>query len=112
MDEVLVNRLGGLSLPRKSVVWLPDRPDMIVDVYRGRKHNNNNNKCNALQIHKSRTTTYRPSANGQVERYNRTLMDAVNVSLANRKISVTFIYTKLQEPLCHLSTGGQSILPL
>ena len=32
--------------------------------------------CNALQIHKSRTTTYRPSANGQAERYNRTLMDA------------------------------------
>lgn len=33
--------------------------------------------CTALQIHKSRTTTYRPSANGQAERYNRTLMDAV-----------------------------------
>ena len=35
--EVLVNRLGGLSLPRKSVVRLTDRPDMILDVYRGRK---------------------------------------------------------------------------
>ena len=35
--EVLVNRLGGLSLPRKSVVRLTDRPDMTVDVYRGRK---------------------------------------------------------------------------
>lgn len=33
--------------------------------------------CEILQIHKSRTTTYRPSANGQVERFNRTLMDAV-----------------------------------
>ena len=32
-----VNRLGGLSLPRKSVVRLTDRPDMTVDVYRGRK---------------------------------------------------------------------------
>ena len=30
-----------------------------------------------LQIHKSRTTPYRPSGYGQVERYNRTLMDAV-----------------------------------
>ena len=37
MHEVLVNRLGGLSLPRKSVVRLTDRPDMIFDVYRGRK---------------------------------------------------------------------------
>ena len=37
MHEVLVNCLGGLSLPRKSVVRLTDRPDMTLDVYRGRK---------------------------------------------------------------------------
>ena len=37
MHEVLVNRLGGLSLPKKSVVRLTDRPDMTLDVYRGRK---------------------------------------------------------------------------
>ena len=37
MHEVLVNRLGGLSLPRKIVVRLTDRPDMTLDVYRGRK---------------------------------------------------------------------------
>ena len=37
MHEVLVNRLGGLSLPRKSVVRLTDRPDMALDVYRGRE---------------------------------------------------------------------------
>ena len=45
VHEVLVNRLGGLSLPRKSVVRLTDRPDMTLDVYRGRKttiqYNNN-----------------------------------------------------------------------
>ena len=35
--EVLVNRLEGLSLPRKSAVRLTDRPDMTLDVYRGRK---------------------------------------------------------------------------
>ena len=40
MHEVLVNRLGGLSLPRKSVVRLTDRPDMTLDVYRGRKTTN------------------------------------------------------------------------
>ena len=37
MHEVLVNRLGGLSLPRKSVVRLTDRPEMTLDVNRGRK---------------------------------------------------------------------------
>ena len=35
--EVLVNRLGGLSLPRKRVVRLTGRPDMTLDVYHGRK---------------------------------------------------------------------------
>ena len=34
MHEVLVNHLGGLSLPRKSVVRLTDRPDMTLGVYR------------------------------------------------------------------------------
>ena len=37
MHEVLVNRLGGLSLSRKSVARLTDRPDMTLDVYYGRK---------------------------------------------------------------------------
>ena len=37
MHEVLINRLGGLSLPRKSVVRLTDGPDMALVVYRGRK---------------------------------------------------------------------------
>ena len=37
MHEVLDNRLGGLSLPRKSVVRLTDRPDMTLDVYHRRK---------------------------------------------------------------------------
>ena len=46
MHEVLVNRLGGLSLPRKSVVRLTDRPDMTLDVYRGRK---TTMQCNASE---------------------------------------------------------------
>ena len=37
VQEILVNSLGGLSLPRKSVVRLTDRPDMTFDVYHGRK---------------------------------------------------------------------------
>ena len=37
MPEVLFNRLGRLSLPRKSVVRLTDLPDMTLDVYHGHK---------------------------------------------------------------------------
>ena len=52
MHEVLVNRLGGLSLPRKSVVRLTDRPDMTLDVYRGRKTTNQQINNNAqMQSH-------------------------------------------------------------
>ena len=37
MHEVLVKHLEGLSLSRKSVIRLTDRPDMTLDVYPGRK---------------------------------------------------------------------------
>ena len=37
----MVNRLGGLSLPRKSVVKLTDRPDMTLDVNGGCKTTKN-----------------------------------------------------------------------
>ena len=37
VHKVLVNRLGGLSLPRKSVVRLTDCPDMTSAVYCGCK---------------------------------------------------------------------------
>ena len=47
MHEVLVSRLGGQSLPRKSVVRLTDRPDMTLDVYRGRK-TTMQQQCNIL----------------------------------------------------------------
>ena len=48
MHEVLINRLGGLSLPRKSVVRLTDRPDMTLDVYRGRKTTMQQNATNVI----------------------------------------------------------------
>ena len=41
--------------------------------------------CKVLEIHKTRTTPYRPSSNGQVERYNRTLMDAVRCFIGKSK---------------------------
>ena len=41
--------------------------------------------CKALAIHKTRTTPYRPASNGQVERYNRTLMDAVRCYIEGKQ---------------------------
>ena len=61
MHEVLVNRLGGLSLPRKSVVRLTDRPDMTLDVYRGRKTTKQTNKQghgDLLKIHVNPSKMY------------------------------------------------------
>ena len=37
MHKVLVNCLGGQSLPRKSVVMLTDHPNMTLAVYHGLK---------------------------------------------------------------------------
>ena len=34
--EIMVNRLGGLSLPKKDMVRLADCPEMTIGVYRGR----------------------------------------------------------------------------
>ena len=51
MHEVLVKRLGGLSLPRKNVVRLTDRPDMTLDVYRGRKTSMQQEKLIFIILH-------------------------------------------------------------
>ena len=51
VHEVLVNRLGGLSLPRKSVVRLTDRPDMTLDVYRGHKTTNQHQQQSGITYH-------------------------------------------------------------
>ena len=51
MHEVLVNRLGGLSLPRKSVVRLTERPDMTLDVYRGRKTTNQIKNIQSVSVY-------------------------------------------------------------
>ena len=50
VHKVLVNHLGGLSLPRKSVVRLIDHPDMTLDVYRGRKTIQQQSLANVVSI--------------------------------------------------------------
>ena len=58
MHEVLVNRLGGLSLPRKSVVRLTDRPDMTLDVYRGRKTTIQQQQSNSTSTEQPATLSF------------------------------------------------------
>ncbi len=41
--------------------------------------------CQLLQIHKTRTTPYRPQCNGQCERFNRTLLAMVKAYLDDRQ---------------------------
>ena len=41
--------------------------------------------CKVLEIHKTRTTPYRPSSNGQVEGYNRVLMDALRCYIGDKQ---------------------------
>lgn len=64
--------------------------------------------CALLKINKTRTTAYRPSANGQVERYNRTLMDAVRCFVGDKQetwdIFLPQIAGALRSSVCR-STG-------
>ena len=80
MHEVLFNRLGGLSLPRKSVVRLTDRPDMTLDVYRGRKKNKNNNLVTILPGRQPKDYRYTVF-------YERATLDFLFASLAGRRSS-------------------------
>ena len=58
MHEVLVNRLGGLSLPRKRVVRLTDRPDMTLDIYHGRKTTMQQKQSNSLHAAMAMVRTF------------------------------------------------------
>ena len=59
MHEVLVNPFGGLSLPRKSVVRLTDRPGMTLDVYRGRKTTTQQQQQSKHEMKKKTIKTYK-----------------------------------------------------
>jgi transposase InsO family protein len=41
--------------------------------------------CQLLEISKTRTTLYRPCANGQIERYNRTILQAIRCYFKNAR---------------------------
>lgn len=64
-------------------VWFGYPFEMFTDQGRDFESKLFRKVCSLLQIHKSRTTHYRPSGNGQVERYN-TLVDAVRCYLDNQ----------------------------
>ena len=78
MHEVLVNRLGGLSLPRKRVVRLTGRPDMTLDAYRGRK-----------------TTMQQPTICNLCKTYNLAGYHG-NQIVKNRKKYILYVYFKIR----------------
>ena len=45
MHDVLVNGLGGVSLPGKSVARLTDHPNMTIDAYHGRRRTTATTHC-------------------------------------------------------------------
>ena len=87
MHEVLVNRLGGLSLPRESVVRLTDRPDMTLDVYRGRK-TTIQQQPNGGSMTKHRTTKHRKAKTRKrknIERLNIEKKDRKKFEITSKK---------------------------
>ena len=84
MHEVLVNRLGGLSLHRKSVVRLTDCPDMTLDVYRGRKTTQQQYTdlmVNGYTLRESSSTTSAPlQSKGELMQYPRRLSPSMRQS--------------------------------
>jgi transposase InsO family protein len=69
--------------------------------------------CELLHIHKARTTPYRPSANGQVERCNRTLMAAVRCFIGKKpKSRKELIHCGSCRFLCTLGRQGDALYPL
>jgi hypothetical protein len=54
------------------------------------------NLCERMGIHNTQTTFFRPSCNGQVERFNRTLMDALRCFVSRTPAVWDEFYPKLQ----------------
>ena len=81
MHKVLVNRLGGLSLPRKSVVRLTDRPDMTLDVYRGRKTTMQQQRGSILEVGKGNLQSKEISSFGSQKRHQHIFGGGVNFGL-------------------------------
>ena len=64
--------------------------------------------CDLLEIAKTRTTPYRPSANGQVERYNRLLLQTIRCTLERSQIDWDKHLSLLAGAICsmeHRQTG-------
>ena len=81
--RMCTNRLGGLSLPRKSVVRLTDRPDMTLDVYRGRKTTQQQQQPLSLDV------------SGRFEMYSNYFMLACVSALYSKRESMLIYAIKL-----------------
>ena len=110
MHEVLVNRLGGLSLPRKSVVRLTDRPDMTSDVYRGRKTTNQHqqyaNHINQDYIHVYKGAWAEVISLLYINRLNKTesaIFVSLMCSVLPENLHSELILSSLELVLCRLA---------
>ena len=101
MHEVLFNRLGGLSLPRKSVVRLTDRPDMTIDVYHGRKTTTTTTKVTPPPTH----TKY---GEGYIDFVFLSVRSFVRFSV-RPSIQVLIFYAKCGMKFCALSYIFESL---
>ena len=100
MHEVLVNRVGGLSLSRKNVVRLTDRPDMTLDVYRGWPVGCSGFNCPLRQYF----SLYRAVSQREGERGER-IDERKNVETTPTNIFLTSFYSVLIEP-CDFQNSG------
>ena len=96
MHEVLVDRLGSLSLPRKSVVRLTDRPDMTLDVYRGCKTTIQQQQNQWLKHLCNHENMFKAPYQGDSNEYTQ-------ITMFNKKKKVTQNLLNLQ--LCDFSKG-------
>ena len=97
MHEVLVNRFGGLSLPRKSVVRLTDRPDMTLDVYRGRKTTIQHKLITSRQSGNLYQNTPKPKPSGENKGHNLLSQPICNYCNQSRQIVPIVLFEKENE---------------
>ena len=84
LKNQLTETVAGVVV-REFVAWF--RCPLEIDTDQGRNFESELFKemCELLEIGKTRTTSYRPSANGQVERYNRSITQIIKCCIRNRQ---------------------------
>ena len=67
------------------MAWFGCQLEIHTDQWRNFESELFKEMCELLEIGKTRTTSYRPSANGQVERYNRSIAQIIRCCIGDRQ---------------------------